>query len=46
MKTWILRWGPTGEELATVRARTASAARRKAPYPYRTYLGEIGAQEV
>lgn len=46
MKTWILTWAPEGKEIATVQARTARAARRKAPTPYRAYLGEIGVQEV
>ena len=41
MKTWHLYWAPTGQHIATVYARTARAARRKAPAPYRRYLGEI-----
>ena len=45
MKTWILTWAPEGRDIATVQARTASAARRKAPAPYRKFLGEIGVRE-
>ena len=45
-KTWALHWGPTGQSLGTVKAPTASAAKRQAPLPYRKYLGEIGATEV
>jgi len=41
MKTYTLMWSPDGRPIATVRARTARAAIRKAPYPYRRYLGEI-----
>lgn len=46
MKTYILIWAPEGKEIATVQARSPSAARRKAPKPYRAYLGEIGVQEI
>lgn len=45
MKTWTLFWSPTGAPIATVQARTARAAIRKAPQPYRRYLGEIYAKE-
>ena len=45
MKTWILYWAPEGRPIATVQARTARAAKRKAPLPYRRYLGEIYAVE-
>lgn len=41
MKTWILIWSPEGRKIATVQALTARSAARKAPYPYRRYLGEI-----
>lgn len=41
MKTWTVYWGPTGAAIATVTARSARAAIRKAPYPYRRYLGEM-----
>lgn len=41
MTTFKLVWGPTGEHIATVQARTARAAIRKAPPPWRLYLGEI-----
>jgi hypothetical protein len=46
LKTWILTWAPEGREIATVQARTAKAARRKAPMPYRAYLGEISVKEI
>lgn len=45
MKTWQLYWSPTGQHIGTVQARTRRAAIRKAPYPYRRYLGEIYAVE-
>lgn len=46
MKTFNLFWSPTGQLLATVQARTMRAAIRKAPMPYRKYLGGIYAVEV
>lgn len=41
MNTYKLYWSPTGQEIATVRAKTTRAAIRKAPAPYRKFLGEI-----
>ena len=41
MKTYNLYWSPTGQKIATVQAKTSKAAKRKAPAPYRKYLGEI-----
>jgi hypothetical protein len=41
MQRWRLYWAPTAEFIGTVEARTIKAARRKAPRPYRKYLGEI-----
>lgn len=39
---WTLYWSPEGRVIAhAVEAKTARAAIRKAPKPYRTYLGEI-----
>lgn len=46
MRTWNLFWSPEGRQIATVQARTMRAAIRKAPKPYRRYLGEIYAVEV
>jgi hypothetical protein len=47
MKTYRLIWSPTGQCIAeNVQARTPQAAVRKAPLPYRKYLGEIYAVEV
>jgi hypothetical protein len=46
MKTFNVFWAPEGRLIATVQARTARAAIRKAPYPYRRYLGEMYAVEV
>ncbi len=46
MKTYKLYWDPEGKRIATVRAKTPREARRKAPQPYRQYLGEIYAEEV
>ena len=41
-----LIWGPTEQEIGVVQARTARAAIRKAPLPWRRYLGEIRADLV
>jgi hypothetical protein len=41
MSMWRVFWAPEGRQIATVEARTAKAAKRKAPMPYRKYLGEI-----
>lgn len=46
MKTFELYWSPEGKLIATVKAKDARAAIRKAPQPYRKYLGEIYAKEV
>ncbi len=46
MKTYDLVWTPEGRKIATVEALTARAAIKKAPMPYRRYLGEICAVEV
>lgn len=44
--TFDLYWAPEGRKIATVAAVDALAAIRKAPMPYRKYLGEIYAQKV
>ncbi len=41
MNTYTLVWSPTGQTIGTVAARTPRAAIRKAPAPYRRFLGEI-----
>lgn len=46
MKTYELFWSPEGRRIATVQAKDAKAAIRKAPLPYRKYPGEIYAVEV
>ena len=46
MKTYQLRWGPTAQVIGTVQAATPRLAIRKAPQPYRKYLGEIYAEEL
>jgi hypothetical protein len=38
---WKVFWSPEGRCIATVEAKTARQAKRKAPMPYRKYLGEI-----
>jgi hypothetical protein len=43
-KMWVLRWAPTMEVIAVVEAEDASTARRRAPQPYRKFLGEIDAE--
>lgn len=45
-KTWTLYWAPEGRPIGVVQARTAQQAVRRAPLPYRRYLGEIYAVEV
>lgn len=45
MNTYQLYWPPTGQLIATVSAKTMRLAIRKAPMPYRKYLGEIYAVE-
>lgn len=40
-----LTWSPEGKYIGTVRAKNPNAARRKAPMPYRKYLGEISVEE-
>lgn len=46
VKRYKLTWAPTMAVIATVEARDAMAARRKAPKPYRKFLGEIIAEEL
>jgi hypothetical protein len=41
MNTYTIYWSPEGRPIATVQAKTPRAAIRKAPYPYRRYLGEM-----
>lgn len=41
-----LYWAPTSQTIATVRAKDEHAAIRKAPKPYRKYLGEIGTRNA
>ena len=45
LKTYLLRWAPTAEKIAVVRAGSRREAIRKAPQPYRQYLGEIYAEQ-
>ena len=46
MRDWDIYWSPEGRKIATVPAKTAKAAIRKAPMPYRKYLGEMYAKEA
>lgn len=46
LSTFNLFWSPEGRLIATVTAKNAAAAIRKAPQPYRKYLGEIYAESV
>lgn len=43
---WDVYWAPEGRKIATVTAKDARAAIRKAPYPYRRYSGEMYAKEI
>jgi hypothetical protein len=45
-RLWNLYWAPSYQFIGVVYARDASEAKRKAPSPYRNYLGEIRAEEV
>ena len=45
MRIWNLFWSPEGRQIATVQAKTAQAAIRKAPAPYKAFLGEIYAED-
>ena len=45
-KSYRLLWSPTAQVIATVQATTKRAAIRKAPQPYRRYLGEIYAEKM
>ena len=44
-KTYDVYWAPEGRKIATVTAKNEKAAIRKAPLPYRKFLGEMYAQE-
>ncbi len=46
MNNYRLIWSPEGKTIAVVNAKDASAARKKAPKPYRKYLGEIGVELI
>ena len=46
MEQWILYWSPEGRPFAKVAANSSKEAVRKAPKPYRAYLGEIYAVNV
>jgi uncharacterized membrane protein YjjP (DUF1212 family) len=41
LNCYELYWMPEGRKIATVEAKDIRNARRKAPQPYRRYLGEI-----
>lgn len=45
-RLWDVYWSPEGRRIATVAARTARSAIRKAPKPYRRFLGELYAVQV
>lgn len=46
LHTFNLFWAPEGRKIATVTAKDARAAIRKAPMPYRKYLGELYAEKI
>ena len=46
LRSWVLYWSPEGRPIATVQARNKYQAIRKAPQPYRKYLGEIYAEVI
>ena len=43
-KTWAIFWAPEGRRITLVAASSSTAAKRKAPKPYRKFLGEIYAE--
>ena len=45
MRRWKLFWSPEGRQISTVQAKTAQAAIRKAPAPYKAFPGEIYAED-
>lgn len=44
MQKYLVVWSPEGRVIAEVEAKNPRAAIRKAPMPYRKYLGELYAQ--
>jgi hypothetical protein len=46
MDTYHVYWAPEGRKIATVQAKSPGEAIRKAPLPYRKYLGELYAEKV
>jgi len=46
LNCYDLYWAPEGRKIATVEAKDARSARRKAPKSYRRYLGEIWVEMV
>lgn len=46
MRKYRLTWAPEGKTIAIVEAKDAASARKKAPQPYRKYLGEIAVDEI
>jgi hypothetical protein len=46
MQYFDVCWSPTGQVISRVWARTERAAIRRAPRPYRKYLGELYAVPV
>lgn len=45
-RKWQLVWSPSWTLIGVVTAPTAKAAARKAPMPYRKYLGEIAVEPI
>lgn len=46
MIRWTLYWAPEGRPIGKVEAKTGLEAIRKAPQPYKKYLGEIYAEKT
>ena len=46
LQTYRLRWAPTAQVIAVVKANSARGAVKKAPPPYRKYLGEVYAEQI
>lgn len=45
LTAYRLTWAPEGKYIGTVLAKDVKSARRKAPLPYRKYLGEISVEK-
>ncbi len=45
-RTFRLYWAPDAHTISVVEASSAAEARKKAPKPYKKFLGEVGVEEL